>query len=75
MWGFCRAATLLHEALLGNVLRTGMGFFDVTPVGRLLSRFSGDLDAIDEDLPEEMLELLLCFIEVRIFPYFLLCDF
>ena len=28
-----------------------MGFFDVTPIGRIMNRFSSDLYAIDDSLP------------------------
>ncbi|KAE8994988.1 Multidrug resistance-associated protein 1 [Phytophthora rubi] len=39
-------------------------FFDVTPVGRILNRFSRDLDEVDNPLPYWGLLLLLCVFQV-----------
>jgi len=38
--GYCvvRAATMLHQNMLTNILRGPMSFFDTTPVGRIVAR-------------------------------------
>ncbi|EQC38124.1 hypothetical protein SDRG_04554 [Saprolegnia diclina VS20] len=42
----------LHAMLLRKILRAPVTtFFDVTPIGRILNRFSSDLDQIDSQLP------------------------
>ncbi|OQR88755.1 ATP-binding Cassette (ABC) Superfamily, partial [Achlya hypogyna] len=42
----------LHHRLLSRVLWAPVNtFFDVTPVGRVLNRFSSDLDQVDSQLP------------------------
>ena len=46
-----RAAGSLHAALLHAVLHVRMTFFDVTPLGRLLQRFTKDTDTLDNSLP------------------------
>lgn len=33
------------------ILQAPIGFFDVTPVGRILNRFSSDMYTIDDSLP------------------------
>ena len=38
-----RAARLLHEDMLVNVFKSPMSFFDTTPIGRILNRFSRDI--------------------------------
>lgn len=43
------AAVKLHRSLLHNVLHSSLTFFDTTPVGRILSRFSGDIETVDDD--------------------------
>ncbi|KAF9130051.1 hypothetical protein BG015_004063, partial [Linnemannia schmuckeri] len=43
-----QAADRLHSKLLASVLRMPMNFFDTTPVGRILNRFSSDVSSIDE---------------------------
>lgn len=45
-----RAARALHSNLLARVLRAPLSFFDKTPVGRLLNRFSRDTNEIDSEL-------------------------
>ncbi|KAG0259962.1 hypothetical protein BG011_002238 [Mortierella polycephala] len=46
-----RSARVLHEKMLRSVLRSPMMFFDTTPMGRILNRFSKDQATIDEILP------------------------
>ncbi|EQC32278.1 hypothetical protein SDRG_10026 [Saprolegnia diclina VS20] len=42
----------LHGRLLHRVLEAPVNtFFDVTPIGRILNRFSSDLDQVDSQLP------------------------
>ena len=34
----------MHDEMLSSVLRSPMAFFDSTPAGRILNRFSKDMD-------------------------------
>uniref|UniRef100_A0A8D8XGU9 ABC-type glutathione-S-conjugate transporter n=2 Tax=Cacopsylla melanoneura TaxID=428564 RepID=A0A8D8XGU9_9HEMI len=44
------AAKRLHETLLKAMLRSSPLFFDTTPVGRVLARFSSDVNTLDNKL-------------------------
>lgn len=46
------ASKRMHETALGHVLHAPTSFFDQTPVGRIMNRFSKDIDAMDNTLPE-----------------------
>ena len=41
------ASKKLHDRMLGAVLRAPMSWFNATPLGRISSRFSGDLEVVD----------------------------
>lgn len=42
--GTLRASSRLHDDLFRRILRSPMKFFDTTPTGRILNRFSKDMD-------------------------------
>ncbi|XP_075997924.1 ATP-binding cassette sub-family C member 5 [Genypterus blacodes] len=77
--GTLRASSRLHDELFQKVLRCPMKFFDTTPSGRILNRFSKDMDEVDTRLPfqAEMLiqnVILVCFclaVISFVFPCFL----
>eukprot|EP00771_Trimastix_marina_P000197 gnl/Trimastix_PCT/1203.p1 GENE.gnl/Trimastix_PCT/1203~~gnl/Trimastix_PCT/1203.p1 ORF type:complete len:1491 (-),score=418.48 gnl/Trimastix_PCT/1203:150-4097(-) len=46
-----RSAKKLHGNLLGSVLGAPPSFFESTPTGRILNRFSGDLNQVDMAMP------------------------
>jgi len=55
-----RASGNLHQNLLNSVLSAPMSFFDTTPTGRILSRFSKDLYSIDLELSDYLDFFLFC---------------
>jgi ATP-binding cassette, subfamily C (CFTR/MRP), member 10 len=46
-----KAAIYIHKKLLNKVFTTKIQFFDITPLGRILNRFSSDTYTIDDSLP------------------------
>ncbi|KAF7277951.1 hypothetical protein GWI33_009066 [Rhynchophorus ferrugineus] len=63
--GALNAAKKQHFTLLNNILRApGPLFFDVTPVGRILNRFSKDVDTLDTVLPMTLRGWINCLFSV-----------
>uniref|UniRef100_A0A670IZ84 ATP binding cassette subfamily C member 3 n=1 Tax=Podarcis muralis TaxID=64176 RepID=A0A670IZ84_PODMU len=56
--GGIRAARTLHSGLLENKLHTPQSFYDTTPIGRIINRFSKDIYVIDEVIPPTILMFL-----------------
>lgn len=52
LWLFCtiRGSKYLHSIMTNSVLRAPMSFFETTPIGRILNRFSNDIYKVDEML-------------------------
>uniref|UniRef100_A0A8C7XPK9 ATP-binding cassette sub-family C member 5 n=1 Tax=Oryzias sinensis TaxID=183150 RepID=A0A8C7XPK9_9TELE len=75
-----KAASVLHDKLFRRLLLSPMRFFDTTPLGRILTRFSRDMDEVDvrltmqaEMLMQNLTMVLFCLGMVCIvFPWFLL---
>ncbi|XP_051715808.1 ATP-binding cassette sub-family C member 5 isoform X2 [Ctenopharyngodon idella] len=74
-----RAASVLHDKLFKTLLLSPMRFFDTTPLGRILNRFSRDMDEVDvrlsmqaEMLLQNVTLVLFCLGVVgAVFPWFL----
>lgn len=49
-----QASSELHSSMLWRVMRAPMGFFDATPLGRVINRFTGDINQLDASLPQGM---------------------
>lgn len=49
-WGSLKASWRIHTALVEAVTRAKFRFFDSTPLGQLVNRFSKDLEAIDQEV-------------------------
>jgi ABC-type multidrug transport system fused ATPase/permease subunit len=60
------AGRLLHERMLKSVLGARIRFFDSTPVGRALQRFSRDMEAIDIHLQWSFEHSVKCFAQVAL---------
>ncbi|KAF8309572.1 P-loop containing nucleoside triphosphate hydrolase protein [Clavulina sp. PMI_390] len=50
IFGVTRAATRIHNRLVHSILGTTLRFLDTTPVGRIVSRFTQDIQTVDTTL-------------------------
>ncbi|KAJ3040385.1 Multidrug resistance-associated protein 4 [Rhizophlyctis rosea] len=74
-----RASRFLFSSMLTSVFRSPMDFFQKTPHGRLMNRFSKDMNMVDELLPQTFYDFMQCFfmilgtvgVAVVIVPYVL----
>ena len=66
--GNVRAGRHIHYGILANVLRSPMSFFDSTPIGRILNRFSKDIDILDTILAQNFSMWISCLLRVISVP-------
>uniref|UniRef100_A0A8C9TYY6 ATP-binding cassette, sub-family C (CFTR/MRP), member 9 n=1 Tax=Scleropages formosus TaxID=113540 RepID=A0A8C9TYY6_SCLFO len=67
------AATNLHHNLLNKIIHAPIRFFDITPLGQILNRFSADTNIIDQHIPPTLESLtrstLLCLSAIGVIAY------
>lgn len=62
--GSVNASRLIFSSLLHSILRARMRFFDITPAGRIINRFSKDIETIDQQMMITCLFFLVSIIDV-----------
>ncbi|XP_015764590.1 PREDICTED: multidrug resistance-associated protein 1-like [Acropora digitifera] len=58
------ASRHLHRSILVNVMHLPMSFFESTPLGRIVNRFSKDISTIDDKVPMSLASFLRTFCTV-----------
>ncbi|GAB1227961.1 hypothetical protein ENUP19_0365G0023 [Entamoeba nuttalli] len=54
IWFGASASKFLHMDLIKRIFKTKLGFFDVTPLGRIVNYFSRDFHLIDSKIPSQI---------------------
>ncbi|XP_078503543.1 ATP-binding cassette sub-family C member 10-like [Lissotriton helveticus] len=60
--GTIRASLTIHDRLLQRVMKATVTFFNTTPMGRIINRFSSDLYHADKSLPLVLNNFLACLV-------------
>ncbi|CAL1293325.1 unnamed protein product [Larinioides sclopetarius] len=58
--GVAKASERYHRFMLDSVLKSPLSFFDTTPVGRIINRFTTDMEVLDNHLYYQMEAWLNC---------------
>ncbi|XP_050611314.1 ATP-binding cassette sub-family C member 8 isoform X12 [Macaca thibetana thibetana] len=53
-WTGLKVAKRLHRSLLNRIILAPMRFFETTPLGSILNRFSSDCNTIDQHIPSTL---------------------
>ncbi|KAG7195930.1 uncharacterized protein KQ657_002316 [Scheffersomyces spartinae] len=51
VWVAIRASKEIHDKMAKRLMRAPMSYFESTPVGRILNRFTNDINKIDSEIP------------------------
>jgi ABC-type multidrug transport system fused ATPase/permease subunit len=59
-FGSLTASWKIHQRLMHSVTRAKFKFFDVTPLGQIMNRFSKDLEAVDQEVAPIAIGVMSC---------------
>ncbi|XP_019910634.2 multidrug resistance-associated protein 4-like isoform X2 [Esox lucius] len=58
------SAQSLHNRMFASILRSPVRFFDISPIGRILNRFSKDIGHLDSLLPWTFVDFIQVFLQI-----------
>jgi ABC-type multidrug transport system fused ATPase/permease subunit len=65
-FGSLTASWKIHQRLMESVTRAKFKFFDVTPLGQLMNRFSKDLEAVDQEVAPIAIGVMSCALAIAV---------
>jgi ABC-type multidrug transport system fused ATPase/permease subunit len=63
-WGSIQASHRIHDRLMEHVTRAKFRFFDSTPLGQIMNRFSKDIEAVDQEVTPAAVGVIYCFASI-----------
>ena len=63
-WGSLHASQEIHQSLLNAILRAKFKFYDSTPLGQLMNRFSKDIQSVDQEVSPAAIGMIHSFASV-----------
>lgn len=61
---FIKATKIMHIKLLDSMLHGSLSFFDSTPLGRIVNRFTKDIEATENSIPTSIKTLVECLLSM-----------
>lgn len=58
-----KASNTIFKDVLNNILRARLRFFDKTPLGRIMNRFSKDIESIDQEITPPAEGVFICCVQ------------
>ncbi|TQS35541.1 hypothetical protein Golomagni_04038 [Golovinomyces magnicellulatus] len=65
-FGSVMASRHIHQRLVQSIIRAKFRFFDVTPLGQLMNRFSKDLQTIDQEVAPISIGMMSCILAILV---------
>ena len=62
--GSLHASKLIHDSLIEKVCRAKFRFFDSTPLGQIMNRFSKDIENIDQEIAPTAVGVIHCLVSI-----------
>ena len=59
-FSMAKVSVKMHQSLIARTLHAPLSFFETNPSGRIINRFTSDLDVIDRKIPMEMADVIWC---------------
>lgn len=59
-----RASEYIHNRMLSAVFNIPVSFFDTRPSGQILARFGKEMETIDRLVPNSVVSVLYCFLQI-----------
>lgn len=67
-----KAGKTMHDKMLRSVLAAPVRFFDSTPVGRIIQRFSRDIESVDVYLQWSFISVVHCLLQIAVSVFLIL---
>jgi ATP-binding cassette, subfamily C (CFTR/MRP), member 1 len=61
---FIKGAGSLHDVILSSIMHSKLGFFEATPTGRILNRFSKDIESTEISIPLTLKDFFSCLFNI-----------
>lgn len=65
-YGSLTASSTLHRLLMDAITRAKFKFFDVTPLGQIMNRFSKDLESVDQEVAPIAIGVMGCALAILV---------